>query len=308
MGDHGHDHSHDHSAAARRGGARFKGRLAAAFAIGLGFLILEVVAGFLTDSLALLSDAGHMLTDVIGLGMALAAIHLADRKADADRHTYGLYRAEILAALANTVLLFGVALYVVWEAIGRLRDPAEVLSGPMLVVAVAGLGANIVSFFLLREGAGESLNIHGAYLEVMADAIGSVGVIIAALIMGITGWPYADPIAAAAIGLFILPRTYRLGRRAVRILLQSTPEGLDLAQLRADLEDIPGVVDVHDLHAWTLTSGMDVVSAHVMTEVGVDSHAVLDTARHLLEDRHQIAHATLQVEPSDHRGCDEVDW
>lgn len=282
--------------------------MAAAFFLLAGFMVVEVVAGLITNSLALLSDAGHMLTDVLGLGMALAAIQLASRGSERRHRTFGLYRLEILAALANAVLLFGVALYVLVEAIRRFNDPSEVLGVPLLIVASLGLVANLVAFVLLREGSKESLNVEGAYLEVLSDTIGSVGVIVGAIILQITGWTWIDPVVGVAIGLWILPRTWRLGGRAVRILVQAAPPGTDFEAIEGDLAALHGVVDVHDLHVWTLTSDMEVASAHLMVKVGTDTHAVLDRARSLLGERHGIDHATFQIEPDDHRGCDEVAW
>lgn len=271
-------------------------------------MVVEVVAGLVTGSLALLSDAGHMVTDVLGLGMALAAIRLASRGSTARHRTFGLYRLEILAALANAVLLFGVALYVLVEAVGRFADAPPVASGQILVVAVLGLGANLVAFALLRDGASESLNVEGAYLEVVSDTVGSVGVILAALIIRFTGWAWVDPLVGVAIGLFILPRTWRLGRQAARILVQAAPPGTDLEVVEADLRALAGVVDVHDLHVWTLTSEMDVASAHLMIGDDVDGHGVLDQAQHLLRTTYGIAHATLQVEPASHEGCEDLTW
>jgi len=302
------DHGHDHGAAALRAGARHKGRLLGALALLVTFTVVETVAALVTHSLALLSDAGHMLTDVLGLAMALAAIHLADRAEQRTHRTFGLYRLEILAALANAVLLFGVAVYVLVEAVRRIGDPAEVLGGPMLVVAVLGLAANLVAFVLLRSGAKESLNVEGAYLEVLSDTLGSVGVIIAAVILQLTGWEWVDPLVAVGVGLFILPRTWRLGGQAVRILVQAAPPDTDLDTLRVELAAIEGVVDVHDLHVWTLTSEMEVASAHLMVSGDTDAHGVLDQARELLRVGYAIDHATLQVEPDDHRGCDQVTW
>jgi cobalt-zinc-cadmium efflux system protein len=302
----GGGHSHSHGSI--RAGARHKGRLLAAFAVLVVFMVLEVVAGLLSSSLALLSDAGHMVTDVLGLGMALAAIHLADRGSRRSGHTFGLYRLEILAALANAVLLFAVAGYVLYEAFRRFADPVEVLGVPMLVVAVLGLGANLVAFALLRSGAKESINVQGAYLEVLADTVGSVGVIVAAVVIQLTSWTWVDPLVGIAIGVFILPRTWRLAGQAVRILVQAAPPGLDLEAVRADLEAVPEVVDVHDLHVWTLTSEMDVATAHVRTTATADGHAVLDAARDVLRDRYGIDHATFQVEPEGHLGCEETGW
>ncbi len=299
---------HDHSHATISAGGRHKGRLLAAFAVLSLFMVAEVVGGFLTNSLALLSDAGHMLTDVIGIGMALAAIQLASRAEQRSHRTFGLYRLEILAALANAVLLLAVAGWVLFEAVRRFGDPPDVLGVPMLLIAVAGLAANLVAFVLLRQGSKESLNVEGAYLEVLADTVGSVGVIIGAIVLEVTGWTWVDPIVGVAIGVWIVPRTLRLGGRAVRILVQAAPPGTDLDAIRGDLSADADVVDVHDLHVWTLTSDMEVASAHLMVRDGADFHGVLDRARDLLRDRYGIGHATLQIEPDDHQGCDEVAW
>ena len=306
-------HDHDHGAGLARAGERHRGRLVAAFVLIGGFFVVEAVAGIWTNSLALLSDAAHMLTDVIGIGMALAAIQLAsrfERRRDEgrSRHTFGLYRLEILAAFVNALLLFGVALWVLIEAARRLTDGPEVLGAPMLVVATLGLLANIVAFLLLRAGAKESLNVEGAYLEVLADTVGSGGGIVAAVLLELFGWAWVDPIIGAAIGLWILPRTWHLGRRAVRILLQAAPDGIDLDELADRLAAIDGVVDVHDLHVWTLTSDMEAASAHLTVDDDADSHGVLDQARHLLADRYGITHGTFQVEPSSHVGCADVTW
>jgi cobalt-zinc-cadmium efflux system protein len=308
---------HDHTAAGpppgpgARAGARHQRRLLACFVLVAGFLVVEAVAGILTGSLALLSDAGHMLTDVLGLGMALAAIQAASvraRRPGQGRSTFGLYRLEILAALANAVLLVGVAVWVLVEAARRLAQPPEVPGVPMLVVGLLGLVVNVVSVVLLRTGSRESLNVRGAYLEVVADALGSAGVVVAALLVWLVGWTRADLVVGAAIGLWILPRAVRLGAQAVRILLQAAPPGADLDGMRADLGAIEGVVDVHDLHLWTLTSGMENLSAHLSVAYGTDLHDTLDRARAVLRDRHEVAHATIQVEPEDHEGCEEVGW
>jgi cobalt-zinc-cadmium efflux system protein len=305
---HSHGHAHDHSHGSIRAGERHKGRLAAAFVLLAAFMVVEVVGGLVSGSLALLSDAGHMLTDVLGLGMALAAIQLATRGSERTHQTFGLYRLEILAALANAALLLGVAAYVLVEAIGRFDDPPEVRSGLLLVVAGLGLLANLVAFALLRKGAKESLNLEGAYLEVLADTVGSVAVIAGGVVIEVTGWGWVDPAVGVGIALWILPRTGRLGARAVRILVQAAPPGFDLTALHADLGAVAGVVDVHDLHVWTLTSEMDVASAHLMVAVGTDTHGVLDQARLVLRERYRIDHATLQVEPDDHEGCEEMTW
>jgi cobalt-zinc-cadmium efflux system protein len=301
--------SGDHiPAAVANAGSRHKQTLIWVLGLVVAFMVAEVVTSFLTDSLALLSDAGHMATDALGLGMSVAAIIAASRAGDGTHRTFGLYRLEILAALGNAVLLFAVAGFVLYEAVRRFHDPHAVLSGPMLVVAVLGLAVNAVSWWLLREGAGDSINVEGAYLEVVADLIGSLGVIAAALLTRFAQWPYADPLFGAAIGVFILPRAWHLGGRSLRILLQAAPDDIDVDQLRLRLAELATVQDVHDLHVWTLTSGMNVASAHLMIPAEADPHTVLDQARQLLETDYAIDHATLQVEPDTHRGCADVTW
>jgi len=302
---HGHGHSHGVSV---RAGARHTGRLWAVVAILAVFLVVEVVGAIVTNSLSLLSDAGHMLTDLVGIGMALAAIHVANRRVQQSHRTFGLYRLEILAALANAVLLFAVGFYVLWEAIGRLRQPESVHSGEMLVIALAGAFANVVCFLLLREGANESLNVRGAYLEVLADLLTSVGVVIAALVIAFTSWDWVDPIIGAGLGLLIFPRTWKLGAQAIRVLVEAAPPHLDVDAVRVDLAAVEGVVNVHDLHVWTLTSEMDMASAHLVVADESDFHAVLDRAREMLRVNYHIDHSTLQVEPVSHTGCDDVDW
>lgn len=308
-------HSHDHVHVSLGAGARHRGRLALVLGLTAVFLVVEVVTAFATNSLALLSDAGHMLTDVLGLAMALTAIELASRHAvrrpqgaRSTGHTYGLYRLEIIASFCNALLLFGVAGYVVVESIRRIGSTPEVTGTPMLVVAVAGLAVNVVAYLVLREGARESLNVEGAALEVLADMVGSVGVIVAAVLLMVFGWTWADAVFGLAIGVWILPRAWRLGGRSLRILLQAAPAEIDLDAVTDDLGSLDGVVDVHDLHVWTLTSGMDTASVHLVVAAPTDHHAVLDQARDLLVTRYEIGHATLQVEPSDHRGCDEIGW
>lgn len=306
----GSEHGHTHGVNLARAGARHARRLSLALAIIGVFFVVEAVAGFWTNSLALLSDAGHMLTDVVGLGMALAAIQLANRheRGPSSRHTFGLYRLEILAAFVNALLLFAVAIWVLIEAVRRLGGGPEVHDGPMLVVAVVGLVANLVALGLLQQGSSESLNVEGAYLEVLADLIGSVGVIIGGILLRLFGWTWVDPVFGALIGVWILPRTWRLGRSAVRVLLQAAPDHVPLDRLRAELGAIEGVSDVHDLHVWTLTSEMEAASAHLVTSDGTDPHAVLDQARELLRAGYGIDHGTFQVEPDTHEGCHDVQW
>jgi cobalt-zinc-cadmium efflux system protein len=265
----------------------------------LAYMVAEVVGGLATGSLALLSDAAHMGTDVLGLGMALAAVHLASRPSSSQR-TWGTYRLEVLAALANGVLLFGVAGWILFDAWRRLTAPPEVAAGGVLAVATAGLVVNVVCFRLLRAGSSESINVRAAYLEVLADMVGSVGVIVAAVVVGVTGWTYADPLVAAAIGLFILPRTWRLCAQAVRILMEIAPPHVDVARVEERLVALPGVAGVHDLHLWTLTSGIEAASCHVVVAEGADPHAVLDSIGDLLRDEYNVAHSTIQCETADH--------
>jgi cobalt-zinc-cadmium efflux system protein len=308
---HGDGNGHGHGLNALdavNAGARYRRPLTWAFLITIAFVGVEFVVGILSGSLALLSDAGHMLSDAGGLGMSLAAITLASAGTAAVHRTYGWYRLEILAALANTVLLFAVAGYVVWEAVARLDGDHEVAATPMIVVAVLGLVVNLIAFRLLQAGAQESLNLRGAYLEVVADAVGSVGVLIGAAIIAATSWYWVDSLIAIGIGIFILPRAYKLGRDALRILVESAPSHIDVDDVAKDLQGIDKVVEAHDLHVWTITSGMDAVSVHLQVQPGADMHAVLDQARDVLRDRHKISHATVQVEPTDHKGCNLVQW
>jgi cobalt-zinc-cadmium efflux system protein len=302
----GHGHGIDAVASAS---GRHSRRLAISLGVLAASLVLQVVVGLATSSLALLSDAGHNFTDVLGIGMALAAITAARATRTNDRRTFGLYRAEVLAALANAVLLFGVAAWVVVEAVQRFAAPPDVPGLPLMLTALAGLAANLVVFALLRRGAAESINLRGAYLEVVADTLGSVGVLLAGAVTLLFGWPYADPLVAIGIGLFILPRTFALGRQAVRILVQAAPAHVDVAAVRAGLAALDGVQDVHDVHVWTLTSGMEVGSAHLTVGPTCDPAVVLTSAQRLLTEEHQLAHFTVQVEPPGaHTGCAELSW
>lgn len=304
----GHGHGHGHGMAATRAGVRHLPRLRIALILTATFLVVEVAAALATGSLALLSDAGHMLTDVAGLGMALAAISVANRLQRPNGHTFGLYRLEILAALVNAVLLTGVGAYVLWEAIDRLANPVAVPSIPLLVVAGIGLIVNLAAFALLRGGADESLNVRGAYLEVVADMVTSLGVLVGGFLMMATGWSWIDPVIGTAVGLLVVPRAIRLGLQALRVLVQAAPSHVDVELLRADLATIPGVREVRDLHVWTLTSEMEVGSVHLTVERGSDHHAVLDQAQQLLRQDYAVAHPTVQIEPADHRDCPEAEW
>jgi cobalt-zinc-cadmium efflux system protein len=231
--------------------------------------------------------------------MALAAVHLASRPA-ASQRTWGTFRVEVLAALANGVLLFGVAGYILFEAWRRFSGPPDVAGVAVMVVAAAGLAVNLVSFRLLRAGSSESLNVKGAYLEVLSDMLGSVGVVVAGAVVVITDWPYADPIIAAGIGLFILPRTYRLCAQAVRIIMEIAPPDVDVEEVEGRLAALPGVAGVHDLHLWTLTSGIEAASCHVVVADDADAHGVLDSVGDLLREEYHVAHSTIQCETADH--------
>ncbi len=289
-------HSHSHTPASRN-----KRRLAIVLGLTALYLIAEVIGGLLTQSLALLADAGHMLTDVAGLGLALLAIGFAERPATPER-TYGYYRVEILAALINAVVLIGISLYVLYEAYERFRNPPEVASGTMFLVATIGLAVNIVGVMILRAGSSESLNLKGAYFEVLSDMLTSIGVIGAAIVMWTTGWYYADPLISAGIGLFILPRTWVLLREAVGVLLEGAPSDINLAAVREAISKIRGVAGVHDLHVWTLTSGVNAMSVHAVLEDGASHDEVLIAVRNCVTSNFKIAHATVQVE---RKGCAE---
>jgi cobalt-zinc-cadmium efflux system protein len=282
-----------------------RGRLVAVFAITSTILVVEIVGGLLSHSLALLADAGHVFTDVAGIGLALIAIWLAAKPANPDR-TFGYFRIEILAAAINAVLLLGVSGAVLFEAWRRLSSPPDITSGLMLAVASAGLAANSASMWLLKEAQGKSLNMRGAYLEVLGDLLGSVAVVVAAIVIALTGFRRADPIASAIIGLLILPRTWSLLRQAVDVLLEATPENVDLGEVRRHILETAGVADVHDLHAWTITSGMNVVSAHVVLDEKADPPVVLDRLCECLSGDFDIEHSTFQLESQDRKRVEEA--
>lgn len=290
-------HDHGHSAAGKN-----KRQLTIVFWLTATYMIAEIVGGLIANSLALLADAGHMFTDVAGIGLALVAIRFAEKPATSER-TYGFYRVEILAALTNAVVLIGVSLYILYEAYQRFKHPPEVSSGMMLAVASVGLAVNLAGMFLLRKGSEESLNMKGAYFEVLSDMLTSVGVIVAALIMITTEWNYADPLISAGIGLFIFPRTWNLLREAVGILLEGTPSELNIAALRESMEAISGVAGVHDLHAWSLTSGVNALSAHVVLADECEHDPVLKEVLLVLKEKFHIDHATIQIEV---RQCDSA--
>ncbi|MBN1091899.1 cation transporter [Blastococcus sp. TML/M2B] len=296
----GHDHGHAGTAAGNR-----RGRLAVVLGLTLAVLVAEVVGAVLSGSLALLADAGHMATDAVGIALALAAVGLAQRPPKG-RRTFGWQRAEILAAVANGLLLLGVAGYVLVEAVRRIGDPPEIASGLVLAVGSVGLAVNVVSLAVLHQGRGESLNVRGAYLEVLADALGSVAVIAAALVITVTGWTHADTVASLAIGVLVLPRAWSLLREALDVLLEAAPRGVDLEHVREHILGVDGVLGVHDLHAWTITSGSPVLSAHVVVtdEALAAGHGgrVLDALCECLGAHFDMDHCTFQLEAQAHAG------
>ena len=281
-------HRHTHS-------SRHKRRLWAVLGLSASFMLVQVVVGWWTNSLALLADAAHLFVDAAGVGLSLLAVWFAERPATAEK-TYGYYRVEILAALVNGVVLCVLAVAILLEAWQRLRVHHEVAAGPVLVVAVAGLGVNLLAAWLLHAGAGESLNVRGAYLEVLGDALSSAAVIVAATVMLVTGWTVADALASAAIGFLILPRTFALLKQAVNVLLEGVPPHLDVAEIEVALREAAGVKRVHDLHVWTLTSGREAMSAHVEVERGTPPDRILDELHLILHARFGIDHTTLQIE------------
>ena len=297
----GHGHSH----APVTAGAEHRRRLGIVLGLTLAVLAAEVVGAILSGSLALLADAGHMATDAAGLALALAAVSLAQRPARG-RRTFGWQRVEILAAVANGLLLVGVAAYVLIEAIQRIGQPAEIGAGLMLIVASVGLVVNLGSMVLLHRGREASLNVRGAYLEVVADALGSVAVIVAAVVIATTGWTPADIVASAVIGCLVLPRAWHLLREAFDVLLEAAPRGVDLDDVRAHILEVDGVLDVHDLHAWTITSGLPVLSAHVVVtdEALAAGHGgrVLDALCSCLGEHFDLEHCTFQLEAAAHAG------
>lgn len=303
----GHDHDHDHAGAHSHLPAVIKHErpLWIAFGLTAVVLVVEVAGALLSNSLALLSDAAHMLTDVAALGVSLFAVRMGRRPPDA-RRSYGYARLEAIGALVNGSLLFLVAGYILWEAVQRFRSPQEVASVFMLVVACVGLAANLVSMKLLAAGAGESLNLKGAYLEVWSDMLGSLGVIAGALLIHFSGWTWVDPLVAVALGLWVLPRTWILLRQAIHVLLQGVPAGLDVDAVRAGMQAVPGVGAVHDLHVWALGSREPILTAHVvLCEGDDDPDAVRARVAAALRDGFAIQHATLQVEAR-HCGEDDV--
>mgnify|MGYP000885577559 CR=1 FL=1 len=297
-------HSHDHAGAT----GRHRWRLAVAFAMVAVFFVVELLTGLASGSLALISDAGHMAADVTTLGAALVATRLATRKDTTGRRTFGSYRAEVFASGLAVLLMIGVGVYIAVEAFARAGTSPELASGAMLAVGVLGLAVNVITLLLLRGGAGESLNVKGAYLEVIADTLGSVGVIAAAVLVGWTGNAWWDTGIALAIAIFVVVRAVLLGREVLAVLGQHAPDGMEPAELAAALLAVDGVTAVHDLHVWRLTSGMDVATAHLVTSPTAAPGPVLIAASSTLRERFDIAHATLQLEAEGSAECQGTDW
>ena len=293
-------HIHGGSAAAEH-----KGRLTVVLGITVAILAAEIVGALLSGSLTLLADAGHMLTDAGGIGLSLLAISFGQRSPSQAR-TFGYLRLEILAAAFNALLLFAVGVFVIVEAIRRLIHPPAVASGIMLAFGIIALCGNACSLLLLRRGQGESLNIRGAFLEVLSDFLGAGAVIVAAVIIAVTGFERADPIASLLIAALIIPRTWRLLSEAGNVLLEATPEGVNLDEVRGHMLATESVVDVHDLHAWTITSGVNVLSAHVVVTDEAVGGPVLDQLGECLADHFDIEHSTFQIEPPGHRDHEPI--
>ncbi len=283
----GHDHSH--------ADARVSRMVLAAGILSI-FFVVELTTALAINSIALLADAGHMLTDLVAMFMGLTAVLMARRGSTSPSRTYGWHRAEVFTAVANAVLLLGVAAFILYEAVERLGDAPEVPGVPLIVVALVGLAANAAVVLLLRSHSKSSLAVKGAYMEVLADTLGSIGVLIAGIVTVTTGWPYADVVVAVLVALWVLPRAISLARSALRILSESSPSHIDVDELRTALGSVEGVTEVHDLHVWTLVPGKDMVTAHLTSRR--EAALVLDEARAVLTAR-GLDHSTVQVEPPD---------
>lgn len=294
----GHNHGHAHGGSA---GSRNKKRLAITLGLVTLYMVVEVVGGLLTNSLALLADAGHMLSDAGALALSLFAIWIAQKPATS-KHTYGYYRTEILAALANGATLVAISIYIFIEAYQRFDEPPEVQGALMMGIAVGGLLINLIGLWILNAGKGESLNVRGAWLHVLSDALGSVGAIVAGGLIWVFGWNWADPAASVTIGLLVLYSSWALLKETVAVLMEGTPGHIDVDEVRNTIREIPGVCSVHDLHVWTITSGLVSLSAHVCVEDGWLGQRILRAIRDPLHDRFGIDHVTIQLE---HEGFEE---
>jgi cobalt-zinc-cadmium efflux system protein len=297
-----HHHDHHHHARASAGN---KWRLVLTLVLAASYMLAEVVGGLLTNSLALLADAGHMLADVAALALSLVALWIAERP-PSPRRTYGYYRAEILAALANGATLIGIALTIVVEAFQRLREPPQVLGGPMLAIAIGGLAVNLIGLAVLSGGKQSSLNIRGAWLHVLTDALGSVGAIAAAAIIWTLGWNWIDPVFSIAIGALVIYSAWALVKESVAVLMESVPHGMDVDEVHAAIAAVKSVISVHDLHIWSITTGRDALSAHVVTDHSRAPADLLSELRTLLHDRYHIDQLTIQIEPPEFEECPQA--
>lgn len=294
-----HNHAHARHAAGNRR------RLFLTLLLAAGYMVAEIVGGLLTNSLALLADAGHMLSDTAALGLSLFAVWIAERPPTPQR-TWGYYRVEILAALANGAALVAVSTFIFVEAYRRILEPREVWGAAMMVIAAGGLAVNLAGLWILGGGRHESLNVRGAWLHVLTDALGSIGAIAAAALIWAFDWYVADPLISALIGLLVIYSAWRLVAESVAVLMESAPRGVDVDEVHRAMASTPGVLGVHDLHVWTITSGLDSLSAHVVVEDGRRPSALLSELRSVLHDRFGIDHITIQIEPEDFGKCDPV--
>lgn len=288
-------HSHDHKLLARK---ENKGKLLTVLFITVGLMIAEIIVGLSANSLAILADAGHMLSDVGGLTLALIAIWFSSKPATKEK-TFGYYRSEILAGFINSIVLVGIALFILYEAWQRFNSPPEVNPIPVLCLAVIGIGLNILSLRILSSGAESSLNMKAAYLEILADMLGLIAVVVSSLIILFTGWHEADPLLSGLIAIMILPRTWMLLQECTHILMEGTPSHINLTDMFTGISSTPGVRDIHDLHVWTLTSDHHAMAAHVLVEKDCDQQAVLAKIKALLKDDFDIHHSTIQLELED---------
>lgn len=289
---HGHVHGHSHGGSY---GAKHRKRLALTLGLVAVYMVAEVIGGLLTNSLALLADAGHMLSDAVALALSLLAIWIAQKPATT-RHTYGYYRTEILAALVNGATLVAISIFIFVEAFQRFGEPPEVQGPLMMAVATGGLVINLLGLWILNSGRGESLNVQGAWLHVLTDALGSVGALTAGGLIWAFGWHWADPVASAVIGVLVLCSAWALLKETVAVLMEGAPGHIDVDEIQSAVREVPGVEAVHDLHVWTITSGMVAMSGHVVVGEEHFGQATLRRLRSLLHDRFGIEHATIQLE------------
>jgi len=293
---HDHDHHHQHAHHHSRSSSRY--RLALTLGLAAIYMVAEIIGGLWTGSLALLADAGHMFSDVASLALSLFAAWVSERP-PTSRRTYGFYRTEILAAMVNGATLVAIAVYILFEAYHRFRDPREVIGPAMMAIAVGGLAVNLLGLWVLSAGRDDNLNVRGAWLHVLTDALGSVGAIAAGALIWGFGWQWADPLASVLIAMLVIYSSWRLLAEAVAVLMESAPHGIDVDEVRAAMGAAPGVVDVHDLHVWSITSGLDSLSAHVVIKEGHSHSELLTALRAMLDERFGIDHVTIQIEPVD---------